>query len=65
VTRGGQERGMHCFGRESSERRPFGRPRLRWESNIKKSILNEWCGRVWSRIMLLRIGTSGGLLSTG
>jgi hypothetical protein len=36
---------------------PLGRPRCRWEDNIKIDLREiEWTGLIW-----LRIGTSGGL----
>ena len=41
-------------------KRPLGRPRHRWENNIKvdlTSVEREWIG-----LILLGIGTSGGLL---
>jgi hypothetical protein len=42
-------------------RRPLGRPRRRWEDNIKMDIQEvgwgAWIGLIW-----LRIGTGGGLL---
>jgi hypothetical protein len=42
-------------------RRPLGRPRHRWEDNIKMDLVEvgwvAWTGSVW-----LRIGTGGGLL---
>jgi hypothetical protein len=38
------------------ERRPLGRPRLRWEDNIKMYL------KMWIRFIWLRIGTGGGLL---
>jgi len=43
-------------------KRPLGRPRLRWEDNIKIDIqevgfLGVWTGSTW-----LRIGTGGGHL---
>jgi hypothetical protein len=42
-------------------RRPLGRPRRRWEDNIKMDLreigLGMWIGFIW-----LRIGTGGGLL---
>jgi hypothetical protein len=42
-------------------RRPLGRPRRRWEDNIKMDLrergLGMWIGLIW-----LRIGTGGGLL---
>jgi len=38
-------------------RRPLGRPRSRWEDNIKVDLLEVGCGSSW-----LRIGTGGGHL---
>jgi hypothetical protein len=40
-------------------KRPFGRPRVRWEDNIKMNLqeVGEWTGSSW-----LVIGTAGGLL---
>jgi hypothetical protein len=42
-------------------RRPLGRPRRRWEDNIKIKLRElgwaAWTGSIW-----LRIGTGGGLL---
>jgi hypothetical protein len=40
--------------------RPLGRPRRRWEGNIKMDL--RWDGVVWNGLIWLRIGTSGGLL---
>ena len=44
-------------------KRPLGRPRRRWEGNIKMDLQEvgwwAWTGLVW-----LRIGTGGGLLCT-
>jgi hypothetical protein len=40
-------------------KRPLGRPRRRWVDNIKTNLRD---GMVWIGLMLLRIGTSGGLL---
>ena len=28
-------------------KRPFGRPRCRWEGNIKMSLLRKWVVRAW------------------
>jgi hypothetical protein len=40
-------------------KRPLGRPRLRWEDNIKMDVqeVGAWTGLMW-----LRIGAGGGLL---
>ena len=42
-------------------KRPFGRPRHRWEDNIKMD-LQEWVGVVETGWSWLRIGTGGGHL---
>ena len=42
-------------------RRPLGKPRRRWEDNIKMDLREvEW--GTWIGSMWLRIGTGGGLL---
>ena len=38
-------------------KRPLGRPRIRWEKNIKMS-LKKWDG-FWTGLIWLRIGTGG------
>jgi hypothetical protein len=38
-------------------KRPLGKPRRRWESNIKMVLQDVGCGSIW-----LRIGTDGGHL---
>jgi hypothetical protein len=42
-------------------RRPLGRPRRRWEDNIKRDLQEVGWG-AWSGLIWLRIGTGGGLL---
>jgi hypothetical protein len=42
-------------------KRPIGRPRSRWEGNIKTNIREIAIG-VWIGFIYLRIGTGGGLL---
>ena len=42
-------------------RRPLGRPRRRWEYNIKMDLQEVGCG-VWTGLRWLRIGTGGGHL---
>jgi len=42
-------------------KRPLGRPRLRWEDNIKMDLQLMGCG-VWIGSIWLRIGTGGGHL---
>jgi hypothetical protein len=44
-------------------KRPLGRPRLRWEDNIKLDLRGVgWWGGAWTGLIWLRIGTGGGLL---
>jgi hypothetical protein len=42
-------------------RRPLGRPRRRWEDNIKMDLQDVGWG-AWTGSMWLRIGTGGGFL---
>jgi len=42
-------------------KRPLGRPRRRWENNIKMDLQKVGCG-VWTGSSWLRIGTGGGHL---
>jgi hypothetical protein len=62
VARMGEGRGAYrtLMGRPEG-RRPLGRPRRRWEDNIKMDLQEvgwgAWIGLIW-----LRIGTGGGLL---
>ena len=42
-------------------KRPLGRPRRRWEDNIKMDLQEVGCG-VWTGSSWLRIGTGGGHL---
>jgi hypothetical protein len=39
-------------------KRPLGRPRLRWEDNIKADLQEVGCG-VWTGLIWLRIETNG------
>jgi hypothetical protein len=43
------------------EKRLLGRPRCRWEDDIKANLERQY-GVVWIGLMWVRIGTSGGLL---
>jgi hypothetical protein len=43
-------------------KRPLGTPRRRWEDNIKMDLRERQDGVVWTGLIWLRIGTSGGLL---
>jgi hypothetical protein len=62
VARQGEGRGVQrvLVGRPEG-RRPLGRPRRRWEDNIKRD-LQEVGGVVWTGWSGLRIGKSGGNL---
>jgi hypothetical protein len=55
----GERRGLYRVLTGKSEgKRPLGRPRRRWEDNIKMVLQEvEWIGSSW-----LRIGTGDGLL---
>jgi hypothetical protein len=58
----GQRRGAYrALVWKAGGRRPLGRPRRRWEDNIKMYLREvgwgAWTGSIW-----LRIGTGGGLL---
>jgi len=53
----GESRGVYtCFVGKPEGKRPFGRPRHRWQDNIKMHLqeLEAWIGSVW-----FRIGTVG------
>jgi hypothetical protein len=58
----GEERNAYriLVGRPEGKR-PLERPRCRWEDNIKVD-LREIGWVLWTGLMWLRIGTSGGLL---
>jgi hypothetical protein len=43
------------------EKRSLGRPRRRWETNIKMDLQEVGCG-VWTGLSWLRKGTGGGYL---
>jgi hypothetical protein len=61
VARMGNGRGAYrsLVGRPEG-RRPLGRPRSRWEDNIKMDLQEVGWG-VWTGLTWLRIGTGGGL----
>jgi len=46
---------------DTEGKRPLGKPRRRWEDNIKW-IFRKWDVGVWILSNWLRIGTGGGLL---
>jgi len=62
VARMGERRGVFRVLVEKPEgKRPLGRPRRRWEDNIKKDLQEVECGG-WTGSSVLRIGTGGGHL---
>jgi hypothetical protein len=62
VARMGERRGAYrALVRKPEGRRPLGRPRLRWEDNIKMD-LRELGWGAQTGLIWLRIGTGGGLL---
>jgi hypothetical protein len=55
----GEWRGMYrVLVAKSHGKRPMGRPRYRWEDNIKMDLQEVGCG-VWNGSSWLRIGTGG------
>jgi len=62
VARMGERRGVYrvLVGKPEGKR-PLGRPRRRWEDNIKMDLQEVGCG-VWTGSSWLRIGTGGGHL---
>jgi hypothetical protein len=62
VARMGEGRGAYriLVGRPEG-RRPLGRPRRRWEDNIKMDLQEVGWG-AWTGLIWLRLGTGGGLL---
>ena len=57
MARMGEKRGVYrVLVRKPVGRRPLGRPRRRWEDNIKMDLQEIGCG-VWTRSSWLRIGT--------
>jgi hypothetical protein len=62
VARMGERRGVfRVFVEKPEGKRPLGRPRRRWEDNIKKDFQEVEC-RGWTGSSVLRIGTGGGHL---
>jgi hypothetical protein len=47
--------------RKPEEKRPLGRPRCRWEDNIRMGLREVWW-EGWTGFIWLREGTSDGLL---
>ena len=43
-------------------KRPLGRPKRRWEDNIKMYLQKVGCGGVWTGSSWLRLGKGGGHL---
>jgi hypothetical protein len=58
VGMGGEERCTQGFVGKPEGKRPLGRPRSRWEDNIKRDLQEVGCG-TWKGSIWLRIGTGG------
>jgi len=60
VARVVERRGVHrdLMGKPVGKK-PLGRPRRRWEDNIKMDLQEVGCGGVWTGSSWLRIGTDG------
>jgi hypothetical protein len=65
VERMGKRRGLYnrVLVGKPEEKRPIGRPRRRWEDDIKMDLQEIGWG-AWTGLTWLRIGTGGGHLST-
>jgi len=60
-TYGGEERCIQGFVGKPEGKRPLGRPRHRWEDNIKMDLQEmEW--GAWTGLIWLRVGTGCRLL---
>ena len=58
----GERRGAYrVLVGEPEGKRPLGRPRLRWEDNMKMDLQEMGCGGM-DELIWLRIGTGGGRL---
>ena len=56
----GERRGVHRASVGKPEgKRPLGKPRRRWEDNIKM-IFKTWDREAWTGLIWVRIGTGGG-----
>ena len=65
VARMGEDRGVQrVLVGKLEGKRPLGRPRRRWEENIKMDLQEVGCGvmGLWNGSSRLRIGTGGGHL---
>ena len=58
---GGERRVYRILVGKSEGKRPLGRPKRRWEDNIKTDLQEVECGG-WTVSSVLRIGTGGGHL---
>jgi hypothetical protein len=60
---GGRRGAYRALVGKPEGRRPLGRPRRRWEDNIKMDLREVgWVGGAWTGSIWLRIGTGGELL---
>jgi hypothetical protein len=61
ITYMGEKRGAYRVVRKPEGKGPLGRPRSRWEDDIKL-IFGKRDGVAWTGLIWLRNGTGGGLL---
>ena len=59
----GESRGVYrvLVGKPEGKK-PLGRPRLRWEDNIKMDLQEAGCGGTWTGSIWFRVGIGGGHL---
>jgi hypothetical protein len=62
ITKGQKRNAYRILEGKPEGKRPLGRLRRRWVDNIKIDL--RWDGMVWTGLIWLRIGASGGLLLT-
>jgi hypothetical protein len=61
TTHGKNEKSIKMLVEKPDRKRPHGRLRRRWEDTITKDV-KETGEKLWTGLILLRIGISGGLL---
>jgi hypothetical protein len=59
---GGKKNAYRILMGNPEGQRPVGTPRCRWEDNVKMDLREIGEGVVWTGLIWLRKGTSGGLL---
>jgi hypothetical protein len=59
ISHGGEERRIQVLAGKPEGKRPLGRPRSRWQEDIKKD-LQKWDVGAWTGWRWFRIGAGGG-----